>query len=589
MILEETIGCYRTALALRPAASTAHNNLGNCLHRRKQLDEAIRSYRNALDSEPTNAIAHNNLGRALQEKNLLDDAITEYRKAIDLDPQYADAHFKLGYVLYDKKDLDGAIREYPGRPQDRPQPRAGPLQPGQCVRGKNQLDQASAEFRKAIDLQPDYAEAHCNLGHVLSQQGRLTESLAAFRRGHELGSKRTDWSYPSAKWARDAGKRLAEEYRKAIDRDPSDDLAHYRLGLALQGGGDLDGAVAVAREHIDRLKKAAAGSARLAAACARLGDLLKSKKDWAGMVSAYREAVHLMPDRADYRTLLVHAIRAGARDEVIAYCSDWIQSGPATALPYRLRGNVYNGRMQYPQALADFIKATELSPQDAEAWSERATVHNNMSQHEESAAEYMKAIEAAQRAGQNPAYYWSCRANQYRGLRQWDKAIADYTKATDLDPKEALYWVQRGNAYRDKGDTEKALADYDMAIKNPTHLTQPGAGLYHRAELNEKLGRWDKAVADWTEHIAVTPRDWKGRELLVRLLVTCPDRAIRDPRRALDIAKQDVLLGPEVVGFYQAMAHAQLGNHDEAQESYDTNRPVDGKEPEEHSSDRGFG
>ncbi len=275
-----------------------------------------------------------------------------------------------------------------------------------------------------------------------------------------------------------------------------------------------------------------------------------------------------MPDRADYRTLLVHAIRAGARDEVIAYCSDWIQSGPATALPYRLRGNVYNGRMQYPQALADFIKATELSPQDAEAWSERATVHNNMSQHEESAAEYMKAIEAAQRAGQNPAYYWSCRANQYRGLRQWDKAIADYTKATDLDPKEALYWVQRGNAYRDKGDTEKALADYDMAIKNPTHLTQPGAGLYHRAELNEKLGRWDKAVADWTEHIAVTPR-LEGPRAPGSPPGHLPGPGHPRPAPGVDIAKQDVLLGPEVVGFYQAMAHAQLGNHDQAQESYD--------------------
>ena len=44
VILEEAIGCYRTALALRPAASAAHINLGTCLHAQNQLDEAIVAY-----------------------------------------------------------------------------------------------------------------------------------------------------------------------------------------------------------------------------------------------------------------------------------------------------------------------------------------------------------------------------------------------------------------------------------------------------------------------------------------------------------------------------------------------------------------
>jgi tetratricopeptide (TPR) repeat protein len=231
---------------------------------------------------------------------------------------------------------------------------------------------------------------------------------------------------------------------------------------------------------------------------------------------------------------------------------------------------VYNTRRQWPQALADFIKATELGPQDAWAWGQRAEFRSRMGKPDEALAAYMKAIEAAQRAGQNPAYYWQIRARLSWSFRQWDKAIADSTQAIDLDPKQPLNWATRGDCYRDKGDTQKALADYDMVIKNSAHLPQLARlGFCRRAELNEKLGRWDKVIADWTGHVRVNPADWYGREVLVRVLVTCPDRALRDPRRAIEIAKQDPPLGPEVVGFYLAMAHAQLGNHDEAQMWYD--------------------
>src|SRR5262249_53671212 len=49
-------------------------------------------------------------------------------------------------------------------------------------------------------LDPRYAEAHCNLGAALKAQGRFAESLAAYQRGHELGTKRPGWPYPSAEW-----------------------------------------------------------------------------------------------------------------------------------------------------------------------------------------------------------------------------------------------------------------------------------------------------------------------------------------------------------------------------------------------------
>jgi hypothetical protein len=47
----------------------------------------------------------------------------------------------------------------------------------------------------------------------LKRQGRFAEALAACRRGHELGTKRPGWRYPSAAWVREAEQLAALEAR----------------------------------------------------------------------------------------------------------------------------------------------------------------------------------------------------------------------------------------------------------------------------------------------------------------------------------------------------------------------------------------
>jgi serine/threonine protein kinase/tetratricopeptide (TPR) repeat protein len=363
---------------------------------------------------------------------------------------------------------------------------------------------------------------------------------------------------------------------------------------------------AVARESIERLKKEGASPEVLAAAYFHLAQFLGRTPDVAGAVAAGRQAVRLVPGRADYWTLLI--TRIGNADEKMAECSAWIQSGPPSPLPYRERGEVYYRRGQGPEAIADFIKATELGPEDLLAWKLRGMCHLGMGHHDQAIAAFTKAIEAAQRAGHNPANDFHWRAVAYIWLKQWDKAIADATQAIDLDPKAGHSWACRGDAYRyGKGDMQKAMADYDVAIMNPTALSREWNPIV-RAEQSERRGRWDRAINDWTEAMKTPSIKWRASEALFILLITCPDRALRDPRRALTIAKERKwgtgtpwssgrqadywrLLGiahfqlgewkeasaaltkvvddmPDV-GCYLVIAQWHLGNHDEAQKCYD--------------------
>jgi tetratricopeptide (TPR) repeat protein len=212
-LLDKAIAASREAIRLEPDDTMAHNNLGLALHQKGLLDEAATAYREAIRLKPDNAEAHYSLGNALQQKGALDEAIAAYRGAIRLKPDYVQAHFSLGKTLRRKGLLDEAIAAYKEAIRLKPDYAKAHYNLAIALKQQGALDEAIAAYREAIRLEPDFAEAHCNLGGVLRGKAAFAESLAAYRRGHELGSRRPNWRYPSAQWVREA-ERLVELDRR---------------------------------------------------------------------------------------------------------------------------------------------------------------------------------------------------------------------------------------------------------------------------------------------------------------------------------------------------------------------------------------
>jgi serine/threonine-protein kinase len=253
--LEEAIRCYRTALDLHPKDAKIHNNLGNALSDKGDLEEAIRCYRTALDLHPKDAMYHNSLGVALKAKGDPEGAICCFRAALDIDPKYGNAHYNLGVALYDEDDPEGAIRCYRTAIELDPKhikahinlgialedkgdleeaiccfratldidPKYAPTHYGlgNALHAKGDLEEAIRCYHTAVELDPMYAEAHCNLGQSMRDMGKFTDAVAAFKRGHELGSQRKVWKYPSAEWVSQC-ERLCELDRKLLDILKSD-------------------------------------------------------------------------------------------------------------------------------------------------------------------------------------------------------------------------------------------------------------------------------------------------------------------------------------------------------------------------------
>jgi serine/threonine-protein kinase len=245
--LEEAIGHYQQALQVNPQEADAHNNLGLALYTKGHLDEAIGHYQQALQIDPKFADAHSNLGAALADKGLLDEAIDHDQQALRLDPKDTVAHTNLGTALYRKGRPEEAIGHYQQALQINPKLAGAHNALGVALKAKGRLDEAIGHYQQALQIDPKYAPAHSNLGSALQAKGRLDEAighyqqalqidpknpgahcnlglalqargdfaqaLSALKRGHELGSRRPDWRYPSLQWVQRCERLLALEAR----------------------------------------------------------------------------------------------------------------------------------------------------------------------------------------------------------------------------------------------------------------------------------------------------------------------------------------------------------------------------------------
>jgi tetratricopeptide (TPR) repeat protein len=259
---EEAVGYYRVAVALRPDAATAHNNLGVALKYNKDLEGAVAAFRRAIALDPESASTHNNLGAALHDKGDLDAAIREVQKAIALDPKSAKAHYNLGSALHDKQDLDGAIRELQKAIALDPRYALSHYNLGIALYDNKDLDGAIAAFRRAIDIDPKLAGAHNNLGVALHDKGDLGGAIT--------------------------------EHRRAIALDPKDAAAHTGLGNALYDKQDLAGAIAAYRRAIDI-------DPNLAYAHGGLGRALLQQGRFAEARTEFRRSLELLPARDPWR------------------------------------------------------------------------------------------------------------------------------------------------------------------------------------------------------------------------------------------------------------------------------------------------
>jgi tetratricopeptide (TPR) repeat protein len=350
---EDAIAAYRRAIELKPGMPGAHNNLGMVLHAQGKLDDAVASYKKAIELQPDSAQAHNNLGLALHAGGKLAGAVASFRRAIRLQPDHAEAHGNLGaalqaqgkpdeaavayrdlgLVLHKQGKLGDAIGAYRQAIKLRPQLPDAHYNLGIALQAQGKPDEAARAYCEAIRRAPDYAEAHCNLGMLLKGKGKYDQALVLLKRGHELGSRRADWNYPSARWVRQAeqAQALARKLPAILKGEASPADNAERLALAevcyerslYAAAARLWSEALAADPRLARYRYPAARAAALAGTGKGLDDPPPDAKARAGLRKQARD--WLKADLAAYAKVLAGKDRRGrdfVRRRLLAWQAD---------------------------------------------------------------------------------------------------------------------------------------------------------------------------------------------------------------------------------------------------------------------------
>jgi tetratricopeptide (TPR) repeat protein len=184
----------------------------------------------------------------------------------------------------------------------------------------------------------------------------------------------------------------------------------------------------------------------------------------------------------------------GSAERGIADFNLLIDADPDKAVYYWGRSLLLRIRRQYDGALADALKAAELSPQDESMQSNLGAVYSDLERHEDAIQAYRRAVElrpdfaaahagiasAARAAGRLPEALASGREaarlapenHSYQADLGWyayeagefTESIEASGRAVRINPNEPMAFFNLGLALLVTGDAEAAAKDYDLGL-----------------------------------------------------------------------------------------------------------------------------
>jgi tetratricopeptide (TPR) repeat protein len=163
---------------------------------------------------------------------------------------------------------------------------------------------------------------------------------------------------------------------------------------------------------------------------------------------------------------------------------------------------------QTKEAIDDFNKSIQLSPENATVYNNRGNALMDLGHPDEAVKDFDRAIALSPNYG--AAH--NNRGNAHAALSQYEPAFQDYRKAVELMPQSAVPFNGRGKAHEELKRYHAAVRDLTRAIM----LNSKYASAYHnRADAYLAIGMYKEAADDATQAIALLPPDTPDPDLLL--------------------------------------------------------------------------
>jgi tetratricopeptide (TPR) repeat protein len=211
---------------------------------------------------------------------------------------------------------------------------------------------------------------------------------------------------------------------------------------------------------------------------------------------------------------------------------------------------------QTKEAVDDFNKSIQLSPENAAVYNNRGNALMDLGHPDEAVKDFDRAVALSPNYG--AAY--NNRGNARVALGQYALAFQDFRKAVELMPQSAVPFNGRGMAHAELKRYHAAVRDLSRAISiNPKYA----AAYHHRADAYLGLGMYREAAADATQVLTLQPELTDPDLLRLRARAYAGDKKLNP---ALEDLNKVIEVKPDLVDAYieRGMVFVQARRFDEA-------------------------
>jgi tetratricopeptide (TPR) repeat protein len=399
--------------------------------------QAVATAEKAIALAPDSAVVQDALGQALTAAGKYAEADAALSKALSLDPKLYDAHVHRTFLLLSQgkaAEAEAAARQAVAVG---PQHGIGFALLGAALLAEDPKDPKAIEAAIAQAAQARFLSEHnayvqLTVGNIFEKMGDLTQARTA--------------------------------YEKAAGIDPGYTPARVALVKAEYFAGNIDGALARARELAD--DNPGDGEAQLL-----YGRILLRKGDYAGALSPLERAAELLPTSHDVAALL---------------------------------GAAYQLNRQYGDAADSFGRAVTLAPDNVAYRLEYAGALSQAKRFDLAIAQYQDV--QTREPSSAPAALGLGRAQYF--AEKYTDAVASFAQAAALDPKIAseAHFMRAVSSLALAQDTKNKalLAQVEAAVKDAAAAGLPPADP-RLARLQASLDRFRKG--DVAQRPADEPRE----------------------------------------------------------------------------------
>jgi tetratricopeptide (TPR) repeat protein len=319
------------ALTLFLAFQTNFSEQGLKALDEKRYPAAVESLTQAIAADPKNYSLHFNIALAFSLMGKNADAIPEYKKTLELKPDLYQAQLNLGISLLREKQPAEAVQYLTTAAAQNAKEYRANYYLAAALLGTGDFAKAEQSYTTSLAIDPKSPDAELGLAHALAGENKLDDAAIHFKKAAELNA-----TY------RDDLLELANMYETA--KQPEQAIAIYQQFPDNPGAQE------------------------------RLGDLLLKAGKPTDAIASLQVAVAKSPTEANRAALAEAYLKNSEPGKAQPLVEQILATDPDNFEIRMLHGRLIRDQRKFPDAAAEFERATKLKPDAPQAWSELAGV-----------------------------------------------------------------------------------------------------------------------------------------------------------------------------------------------------------------------